>query len=47
MFNLLQCTAMRGEACHLCIIGSRLFAHSYANRINWGERIREQGTLLC
>ena len=24
---------MTGEACHVCITGSRLFAHSYANRI--------------
>ena len=26
--------AMTGEACHLCITGSWLFAHSYANKIN-------------
>ena len=38
---------MTGEACHVRITGSILFAHSYANVINWGERIREQGTLVC
>ena len=38
--------AVTGEARHMHITGSRLFAHSYANEINLSERIREQGTLL-
>ena len=48
-FRVLEVTGEVGEARHMYIYitGSRPLAHSYANDINWSERIQEQVTLLC
>ena len=45
-FSVLEVTGESRKARHVYFTGSRPLAHSYANEINWSERIHEQGTLF-
>ena len=46
-FSVLEVTGESRWARHVYITGSRPLAKSYANEMNWSERIHVQGNLLC